>query len=185
MTTPCTTNGTKGIMANVQFAMKTIPLTQGKVAIVDDEDFDRVSQKKWYAQHNKNTFYAMTRNGKNGGHELMHRRIMNPPKGLEVDHINHDGLDNRRFNLRICTREQNARNSIRKKTNTSGFTGVSLSKRETKRKGVPVWESYIRYKGKRIFLGFCLDKNAAKESYLNAAQKYFGEFSSSDLRSLK
>lgn len=93
--------------------MKLIPLTQGMVAIVDDEDFPRISSVKWSVQKNCNTFYAKRNtpaiNGKRQGIELMHRWVLNPPVGKEIDHINGNGLDNRKINLRAVTHRQNGR----------------------------------------------------------------------------
>lgn len=93
--------------------MKIIQLTQGKVAIVDDEDFNAVSCLKWTFKRNKGYHekgYAACFHNTPGGKTvciLMHRFILNPPKKLMIDHINGDGLDNRRANLRVCTQQEN------------------------------------------------------------------------------
>jgi len=105
--------------------MKTIQLTQGKLTQVDDEDYDFLNQWKWYAKRNRKTekFYALRResdlieNGvkvKFGETICMHRIVMNCPQGMVVDHKDHDGLNNQKPNLRICTDRENLLN--RKKT---------------------------------------------------------------------
>jgi hypothetical protein len=110
--------------------VKTIPLTRGKVAIVDDEDFEYLSQWKW---HCTNAGYAARRgfwggwvDGKkmNGPMILMHRLVNNTPDGFDTDHINRDTLDNRKANLRTATRSENNRNSDPQKRNKSGYKGV-------------------------------------------------------------
>ena len=95
--------------------MKEISLTKGLVAIIDDEDFERVSRYKWVSLKNKRTVYASRSSDLKGGKKTMymHRFIMNPPSDMQVDHINGDGLDNRRVNLRVCTQSQNLKNSWR------------------------------------------------------------------------
>jgi hypothetical protein len=93
--------------------MKEIKLTQNKVALIDDEDFERINQYKWYAQKQKNNFYARRwiRVGKYKQLAIrMHREIINAPKGSDVDHIDHNGLNNQRSNLRVCSRSQNLMN---------------------------------------------------------------------------
>ncbi len=83
-----------------------IPLTRGQFALVDDEDLPLVLGQRWYANRSSTgQYYAI-----NGQRLGMHRLITNCPKGLEVDHINHDTLDNRRSNLRVCTHKENMRN---------------------------------------------------------------------------
>jgi len=90
--------------------MKEIPLTKGKFALVDDEDYSWLSSKPWYARINKKTSYAQRHLPSHKGVIEMHRMIMNPPQNLEVDHIDGNGLNNQRSNLRIVTHRQNSRN---------------------------------------------------------------------------
>ena len=99
--------------------MKEIQLTQGKVALVDDDDFKLLGQWIWCACKQKNIYYAIATSFANKPYgqktcssQMMHRIIMNAPKGMDVDHINHDGLDNRKENLRICTVSENGMNFI-------------------------------------------------------------------------
>jgi hypothetical protein len=89
---------------------KTIPLTQGKVTLVDGDDYEELSKYKWCVQRGANTFYAQRKARANGEQTaiLMHRQILGFPP--EIDHINRDGLDNRRCNLRVVTHRQNAEN---------------------------------------------------------------------------
>jgi len=90
--------------------MKEIILTQGKVALIDDEDFDAVSTGVWCAQRAKTTFYAHGRIPKRKKIISMHRFIMGDPKGKEIDHINGNGLDNQKKNLRIVNHQENMMN---------------------------------------------------------------------------
>ena len=125
--------------------MKEIKLTQGYVAIVDDEDYEYLNRFEWCIQKNRNTFYAIRRGNK---HEIsscmrMHRVIMNPPKNMQVDHINHNGLDNRKENLRIVTHRENHCNRIHQ--NRNGLPGAFNIK--------GYYFSQIKVNGKTIFLG--------------------------------
>lgn len=109
--------------------MKKIKLTQDKVALVDDADYKILSKVKWYARRDRNTFYAQRKNFIDGRWKivLMHRFIMNPSDDMFIDHINRNGLDNRRENLRIVTHSQNHFNEKLRVDNTSGFKGVHRS----------------------------------------------------------
>lgn len=145
--------------------MKCIELTQGNFAMVDDEDFEYLSQWRWKAN---NYGYAITTNRQK---LYMHRMLMKFPKGKIIDHINHDRLDNRKENLRICSIKENLRNRTKNKNNTSGYKGVSWNKIAKK------WVSYIRVDGKRINLGYFDDITKAAEAYKTASDKYFKQFS--------
>lgn len=143
--------------------IKSIQLTRGKVTIVDEKDFNILSQFKWC--FDTSTGYPVSRiNGKN---IRMHRFLLRPKKGLSVDHINGDKMDNRRINLRVCTHSQNLMNLIvKRKNNTSGFKGVSWH-RDYKKWKVVVSEKTIGYFNNKI--------EAAKK-YNEIASIYFGEF---------
>lgn len=146
---------------------KQIPLTQGKVAIVDDDMYEYLMQWKWSAIKSRSTYYAK----RNGGFPfrkmiLMHRVIMNTPDGMETDHRDHDGLNNTRANLRNCTRSQNLRNH--KTRNSSGFKGIKMHQGK--------WRADIYVDGKRIYLGSSSNAEDAAKLYDEAAKKYFGEF---------
>jgi len=153
--------------------MKEIILTKNKVSLVDDEDFEMVNQFKWGWYNNSRTGYASRHlplgNGKRTKQSI-HRLLMNPKKREEVDHINGDGLDNRRSNLRVCTRAENACNRIQvQKNNTSGYRGVKWASDRNK------WCVQIGTKGKKISIGYFKDKIQAALAYNQAALKYHGK----------
>jgi hypothetical protein len=108
--------------------MKKIPLTQGKFALVDDENYEDLMQFKWYAHRVGNIFYAVraVQIGKKQQTEWMHRRILCLKFGdkRQTDHINHNGLDDKLNNIRVCTKKENSRNRIVKQSNnSSGYKG--------------------------------------------------------------
>jgi hypothetical protein len=155
--------------------MKEIPLTQGQVALIDDEDFELVSQYKWYAQWSplSRSFYAVTNIRKPNGkytHLQMHRLIMNARKGEQVDHIHHLTLDNRKSELRLCTPSQNTQNQGVRPDNTSGFKGVSWHKPSQK------WLVHVGVNGKVKHVGYFDTPELANEARCAAALKYHGEF---------
>ena len=145
-----------------------IPLTRGFVAIVDDEDAD-LAALKWYAQRHRRTVYASR--GSSGSRMRLHRAI-GDRIGLEglVDHINGDGLDNRRANLRSATNSQNLANRPRQVNNTSGFKGVSWDKRTHR------WYVRAKLKGKEHFIGRFRDPVDAAKAYDRKVTELFGGF---------
>lgn len=161
--------------------MKKIPLTLGLWAKVDDDDFAFLSQYKWQARRSKNgrTVYASHAYVKNGKvkNTQMSRMIMNPPKDKLVDHINHDGIDNRRSNLRICTDTENNRNMSKSQRKlTSKYKGVLLHKDKSHHRNKQ-WRAQIREgKGKIRYLGYFWTEKEAAIAYNRAAQQLFGEF---------
>jgi hypothetical protein len=164
--------------------MRTISLTRGFEAIVDEEDFEKINKFSWCAsvQKGRRCVYARTHIsykiiGKRKKFQSvpMHRMILGlmPGDGKIVDHINGNGLDNRRANLRICSHTENVRNA--KKTTiryTSKYRGVHFDKGYGKKK----WRAGIRVDGKLICLGRFLTEKEAAIAYNEAAPRYFGEF---------
>lgn len=126
--------------------MKYIQLTQGKRAMVDDEDFERVNQFKWCFD----TGYAARKAGPKRKQEKiwMHRFIMKTPTDLDTDHINRDRLDNRKSNLRVCTHSMNLHNAKIRTDNKSGIKGVSWSKDKGK------WRVAKVFQSKQYHLGY-------------------------------
>jgi len=151
--------------------MRIIALTQGRSAIVDDEDFERLNSFSWCFT---NQGYAC-RGYRSGGKQhkvYLHRYIMNPPSGMEIDHINGNGLDNRKDNLRVCLGVENRRNKGLSKKNTTGYKGIYYNT------GVSRWYAQIKVNNKKISLGGSDTKQEAAEKYNRAAKLYFGEFGS-------
>lgn len=154
--------------------MKEIQLTQGKVALVDDADFEWLNQFKWYAAYQRTGahWYAQRRESSASSRKLlMHRVILDVDDPmLEVDHKDRNGLNNTRANLRQATRAQNQQNGILPRNNTSGYKGIYLDKRRGK------WQAKIRYNGKQHYIGQFDGPEAAARAYDAAARKHFGEF---------
>jgi hypothetical protein len=149
--------------------MKEIELTQGQVAIVDDEDFEYLSQWKWYANFHKRCgkFYARANIG-NGKKLQMHRVVIKCPQSFEVDHINHNTLDNQKDNLRIATKSENQMNAIINSVNKIGMKGVTLRRGE--------YHVTITKNKKRIYLGKFENANQAGHVYDIYARELFGEY---------
>ena len=128
--------------------MKEIPLTQGKVALVDDEDYEKLMQYKWYANKMRNVYYAVRGLNINGKQQIqsMHKMLMECPANMNIDHIDGNGLNNQKDNLRIVTIRQNQQNQHIKNT-SSKYPGVYWHK------GSQKWRSQIRVNGKRKQLG--------------------------------
>lgn len=148
--------------------MTTLELTQDRFAIVDEDLYQELSKHKWYYDaHNK---CASRRDIKTKKIVKLHRVITNPTKGFEVDHINGNGLDNRRENLRIVTHHQNCMNTKRQRNNTSGFKGITWDKQMKK------WRARISVNRKPVLLGLFKNKFEAALVYEQAATRYFGEF---------
>lgn len=143
--------------------MKYVLLTQGKKAIVDDEDYDRVSKLKWQ--------YHTGGYAKSGVKTIrLHRFILNAPPNLEVDHINGNKLDCRKSNIRLCSRKQNVRSVPKRKDTTNKYKGTHFLKHRNK------WISRIQIDGKRINSGYFNTEKEAAERYNSLAKRFFGDY---------
>jgi len=149
--------------------VKEIQLTQGKVALVDDEDYHWLAQHKWYARRDGQTFYSLRKCG--GRTILMHRELLHVPDGMEADHIDGDGLNNTKSNLRVATVAQNRHNARKYLVPTSSkYKGASWNKKAGK------WRAYIWHSGKQIYLGFFEKEENAARAYNRNALLLFGEY---------
>lgn len=148
---------------------KKVPLTNGQFAIVDDEDFERVSQYNWHgAENNGSThIYAATK-------LRMHRLIVDAPPGTMVDHINGDTLDNRRCNLRICTNAQNQQNT-QSRGGSSRYKGVSFNKKYGK------WLGAFMFEGRHYYCGYWETEDDAARAVDKKRGEVCGDFASKNL----
>jgi hypothetical protein len=148
--------------------MKEIPLTRGLVALVDDDDYETLSRYKWFANVGaKGNFYAarMSRDAANARKTVfMHRVLLNPPPAIWVDHVDFNGLNNQRRNLRLATVAENKRHARMPSNNTSNFKGVCLYRNK--------WRARIN----DSWLGVFATKEAAARCYDDAIIQRFGEF---------
>lgn len=151
--------------------MKEIKLTQGKVALIDDEDYDRLNQWRWYAWRCGNTYYAVRKKKNPTIFILMHRLILDTPSDMQVDHKDRNGLNNQKSNIRNCNNSDNQHNKIG--WSKSGFKGVYLN--TYKRKTIK-FRAMIQNDGKYLHLGYYDTAEDAARAYDKAALIYFGEF---------
>lgn len=151
-----------------------------KIVLIDDEDYFKINGYSWYLYYdNKNCINYVVAWVKKDNKRInikMHRLITDCPREMEVDHINHNTLDNRKCNLRVCTHAENSRNRIINKNNNSGYIGVNLKMNKVKGHTYMYWDSRITFNYKRIQLGLFKNKKDAAIAYNEAAIKYFGEF---------
>lgn len=145
---------------------REIILTQGKVALVDDEDYEGLAKFRWrYMETSKGrqgyakTHVVVDGDWQNRVDVYMHRMVLCAEKGQIVDHINHDKLDNRKSNLRIVTHSQNVSNKPKQANNTSGYKGVTYYKR-TKR-----WMAQVKIEGKYKCIGYFSTPEEAAAAY--------------------
>ena len=152
---------------------KVIKLTRGMATIVDPEDYALVSQYKWHARYDPKTrsYRALHSHRQEGPRNqrtiYLARLIMSAHPGSHVDHINHDTLDNRRCNLRVCSP---AENNMGRKSHIKEYKGVHWHTRDC------VWNANIRVNKRLIHLGSFKNKLEAAKAYDEAAKRYFGEF---------
>lgn len=154
---------------------KQIPLTRGMHALVDAEDFDKVNQFEWFASPNGRTFYAMrhpydSKTGKQST-EIMHRLILGARPGQAIDHLDGDGLNNQKKNLRFASPGQNGANRKKNSGHTySTFKGVTWHKRKKK------WMASLKVAGKSLFLGYWEVPEDAARAYDIAAKQHFSDY---------
>jgi hypothetical protein len=149
--------------------MKEIKLSQGKVALVDDDDYAWLSQWNWHYALGYARSNIMQPDGRRQS-VFMHRKILEPPDHLVTDHVNRNGLDNRRSNLRSVTHAENMLNCGARKTSSSKYKGVSF------RAAAGKWVAQIQFNKKLIFLGFFDSESDAAKCYDVYAVKLHGEF---------
>lgn len=160
---------------------KLITLTRGYAAIVDDADYENLSRWNWRVlEHTPRLTYAVRKRRRGEDTKAfphvvrMHRQMLGLGRsavdGIEVDHVNGNGLDNRRGNLRLCTRKENARNSSCHFDGSSRFHGVSWYARDG------IWVAQIWLAPKNVYLGRFSDEIMAAKAYDAAAKEYFGVY---------
>lgn len=155
--------------------MKLIYLRKSlQFAMVDDDDFDFLQKFKWYLSPQGYAHRHKTKKMKDGIESavlLMHRLIVNAPDGSDVDHVNRETLDNRKLNLRVCSRSQNSMNRPKQPgVFSSQFKGVSLDKARNK------WQAHIHFNKKHIAIGRFENELDAARAYDQLAKTCFGEF---------
>lgn len=147
-----------------------IPLSRNQIALIDKEDLKKIKDYGWYARFDRigKTFYAITRT--HGTNIIMHRLILDADDSTVIDHADHNGLNNRKSNIRICTQSQNCMNKKTQSNNSSGYKGVSFHKRKNK------YQATIMINRKQIYLGSFNTAIEASEVYQAAAKRLFGKF---------
>ena len=158
------------------YAFRKIELSQGRFAIVDPADYEHLKSFKWFEKKSKHTFYAyrtLPLKDRRPGQTniMMHRLIMNAPPDMQVDHINHNGLDNRKANLHVVSSTQNCWNK-RKLCGkfSSKYKGVSWNKNYKK------WEACLTCNKVKTILGYFDDEQTAAKAYDEKAKELFGHY---------
>lgn len=159
--------------------MKEIPLSRGLVALVDDDDYAELSQRTWNAMEvSPGKVYAGAATRRNGkpSYEYMHRALLNAQKGEYVDHVDGNGLNNTRENIRICTHAQNGSNrSGPQVNNTSGYLGVTKRKPDR-------WSAQVTHKNKVHYLGWFDCPIKAARARDKKARELHGQFAYINIR---
>lgn len=150
--------------ATTATTMKKIKLTQRKYALIDDDDYEAISKRKWFARKTGGTYYALT------DVTYMHRVILQAKKGDMIDHINGNGLDNRKSNLRFTDKSLNGHNTRAKRRRTT--LGVQYKFHpDGSIKNKPFW-AYFVHQRKQISIGYYKTKLGARRAYLSTLRKY-------------
>ncbi|MGA2171931.1 MAG: HNH endonuclease [Sedimentisphaerales bacterium] len=160
------------------YTFRRIPLTQRQYAIVDCDDYERLTKWKWYALKSRRTYYAARNEWQRTAVKkrkckmiMMHNEVLRPAEGMLADHRNDNGLDNRKANLREATQEENARNRRKARTKSGSiYKGVWYLKRDGR------WAARIRVDGCAKHIGVYDDEAAAAKAYDRAAREYYKEF---------
>ena len=153
----------------LDMAYRTLKLSQGAFALVDEDDYERMNAVKWTLSGK----YAQRKIRMPDGSytsELLHRAVLNAPRTLEVDHINGDGLDNRKINLRLSTRSQNRAHSTLRKSTKTGFKGVYNNHRTKK------FRASIKADSRKYNIGTFATAEEAARAYDREALRLHGEF---------
>jgi hypothetical protein len=150
--------------------MKQIPLTQDKIALVDDDIYELIKVYKWHTMKNYNIFYAARNTSRKDDpqnkqyHIYLHHLVVGkPPKGMDVDHIDGNGLNNQRSNLRVVLHRKNTQNLLKQRMGR--LVGASWNKRDKK------WRADIQINGKRVYLGYFDSEQEAHETYMKELEK--------------
>lgn len=159
-------------MSIMQSGVVEVKLTRGLVTIIDAEDLELVSRWKWYASRGNSTDYVQRTDRSNGIRRTvkLHRVILNATDEMHVDHINHNGLDNRKANLRLCSPNENLMNRRKQNGCSSKYKGVV--KRQN---GAKPWMAAVKANGKKYTLSFATELEAA-QWYDEKARELHGEF---------
>jgi len=153
--------------------LRKIKLTQGKYALVDDADYDRINKYNWYFTHYGYAARKTPKAERDKGRAsviYMHREILNAMEGSDVDHVDGNRLNNQSNNLRICSRSENLRNQRKAKNTTSKYKGVCWQERDKK------WQVYIYHGKKNHYLGYFDKEEDAAGAYNEEAIKHHGEY---------
>lgn len=153
-------------------SVREIPLSRGQVALVDAADYEWLSQWRWSYGKRGYAYRRLSRTIDAHQHAIyMHHDVLPVPAGMQVDHKNHNKLDNRRANLRLATQHQQARNQPpRRGVHTSRFKGVSRHVQSSR------WRARIRIDGHQISGGLFINEEDAARAYDAMAREHFGEF---------
>lgn len=143
-----------------------------KIILIDDEDYELFCSHNWHFVKGRNTFYLYTNIIKDKKRKTvaLHQIILTCPKDMCIDHIDRNGLNNQRSNLRVCNRSENQCNQFKRKNTSSQYRGVSWNKYQQR------WECYINKDQKRTFIGKFKSEVEAARKWDEYAKKIHGEF---------